>query len=283
SVDVIGSLLYADTQGAGKGTLLARTKVRYRHAGAERGEPWYGSTVITVRGPGGSKTVRDVDLLRHAAAGQIVDHRVVIGRAEAARILGPAGARAKVRLRVRGHLELRAPLGEMAAAGNGGAGASGGNGGAGGNGGSGVFGAVGSLVNTGSFPPVGANWGSPDGELTVNWTFSQPYQPYVAGLYIYDAGNGAGSVSMQPDYDGNDNPTSGVITPGNTFTIQAPLNDGFCVPGATFTASGSVPPHTSAQAGGVFITGNAVASWNSSNCGYVANFGGPAATYYPGW
>jgi len=263
--------------------------------------------VITVRGPGGSKTVRDLDLLRHATAGQIVDHRVVIGRAEAARILGPAGARAKVRLRVRGHLELRAPTGEASrrdtsvivcqtvggggglcpsaagVAGSGGNGASGGNGGAGGNGGSEGFGAAGSLVSTGSFPPVGANWGSPDGELVVNWTFSRPYQPYVAGLYIYDAGDGAGSVSMQPDYDGNDNPTSGVITPGNTFTIQAPLNDGFCVPGATFTASGSVPPHTSAQAGGVFITGNAVASWNSSNCGYVANFGGPAATYYPGW
>jgi len=31
SVDVIGSRLYVDTQGAGKGTLLARTKVRYRH------------------------------------------------------------------------------------------------------------------------------------------------------------------------------------------------------------------------------------------------------------
>ena len=112
SVQVIGARLYADTQGAGKGTLLARTKVRYRHSAAVRGQPWFGSTVITVRGPGGSKTVRDVDRLRHAAAGQIVDHRVIISRAEAARILGPDGARAKVRLRVRGHLELRLPTGE---------------------------------------------------------------------------------------------------------------------------------------------------------------------------
>ena len=313
SVEVIGARLYADTQGAGKGTLLARTKVRYRHSAAVRGQPWFGSTVITVRGPGGSKTVRDVDRLRHAAAGQIVDHRVVISRAEAARILGPAGVRAKVRLRVRGHLELRVPTGEAsrseagvpvcqsigggggvcpgAAApggpgGNGGVGgdaASGGNGGVGSNGGAGNFGAVGAMLSVPGYPPVGATWGSPDGNLMVNWTFSQPYRPYVAGLYIYAVGGNAGSVAMQPSFDGNDDPTSGVINPDNTFTMQAPLNDAYCVPGATFTASGAVPPHMSAQAGGGFTPGNAVASWSSSNCGTVATFGGAAATYFPGW
>lgn len=308
SVEVIGARLYADTQGAGKGTLLARTKVRYRHSAAVRGQPWFGSTVITVRGPGGSKTVRDVDRLRHAAAGQIVDHRVVISRAEAARILGPAGVRAKVRLRVRGHLELRVPTGEASRSeagvpvcqtigGGGGVcpgaaapGGAGGNGGAAagagvvaGNGGAGNFGAAGGMLSVPGYPPVGATWGNPDGDLMVNWTFSQPYRPYVAGLYIYDVGGNAGSVAMQPSFDGNDDPTSGVINPDNTFTMQAPLNDAYCVPGATFTATGAVPPHMSAQAGGGFTTGNAVAGWSSSNCGTVATFGGPAATYFPGW
>ena len=325
SVEVIGARLYADTRGPGAGTLLARTKVRYRHSVAVRGQPWFGSTVITVRGPGGSKTVRDVDRLRHAAAGQIVDHRVVISRAEAARILGPAGVRAKVRLRVRGHLELRVPTGQASrreagvpvcqsigggggvcpgaaapggpggnggaagagvVAGNGGAGGDGGNAGllgVAGNGGAGNFGAAGGMLTGPGYPPVGATWGNPDGDLMVNWTFSQPYQPYVAGLYIYDAGGGAGSVAMQPSYDGNDDPTSGVINPDNTFTVQSSLNDAYCVPGATFTATGAVPPHMSAQAGGGFTTGNAVASWSSGNCGTVATFGGPAATYFPGW
>lgn len=263
--DVISTRVYADTSGAGRGTMLARVKARYRFTPALSNERWVGVTTITLQGPGGSKVVRDRDRLVHPAQGQVVDHRVAIGTAEAARILGPKGHRADVRVRVRGHIEMHGAvetgLASGAAGGNGGNGGAGGalggtggnggvggNGGAGGNGGSGGSAGLLDVAPTAQFPPSQQTWGG--GNFVVFFTDSAPYRPYAAAWYAYSVAFGAQIV--EPAYDANGNPTSGYIRAGNTFQMSAPAV--FNCLATPATVSGTVPP----QANGVFANGPAV-------------------------
>lgn len=265
SFDVISTRVYSDTAGAGKGTMLARVKARYRFTPALANERWIGVTTITLKGPGGSKTVRDRDRLVHPAHGQVVDHRVVIGRAEAARILGPKGHRSDVRVSVRGHIEMHGAaekgLASGAAGGNGGNGGNagllvgaGGNGGAGavaGNGGNGGNGGAGGLFDVGptaQFPPSQQTWGG--GNFVVFFTDTAPYRPYAAAWYAYSPTFGAQMV--EPGYDANGNPTSGYIRPGNTFQMSASVV--FNCLSTPATVNGTVP----AQVNGGFADGPAV-------------------------
>jgi hypothetical protein len=275
--DVVSTRVFRDTHGAGKGTMLVRVKKRYRYAHARADERWFGVTTIFVRGPGGSKVVRDTDRLIHPAAGQVVDHRVVLSRAEARRILGPRGNRAKVRVTVRGHMEMRGAAREngalVGAGGSGGAGGNGGAGGAvgvvgiggaGGNGGNGGAGGTGllSVTSTPSYPPPAQSWGNYT--LFVYWTQTQPYRPYAGALYVpgWQSPQWA-AIVLQPRYNRAGNPMSGLLGTGGTFQMTAGYqsNARWCPPAPPATVSGAVPAPGST---GAFPNRPATVSWQWS-------------------
>jgi hypothetical protein len=270
--DVVSARVFRDTHGAGKGTMLVRVKKRYRYAQARADERWFGVTTITVRGPGGRKVVRDTDRLIHPAAGQVVDHRVVLSRAEARRILGPRGNRAKVRITVRGHMEMRGAVRETGVAGtggNGGAGGYGGDGGlgtvaiggTGGNGGAGGTGLLG-VTSTASYPPPAQSWGNY--ALFVYWTQTQPFRPYAGAFYVpgWQSPRWAALV-LQPWYDSVGNPMSGLLGSDGTFQMTAGYqsNARWCPPAPPATVSGAVPTPGST---GAFPNQPATVSWQWS-------------------
>lgn len=280
AADVLAGRVYIDTAGPGKDIVLVRSRSRYRYTGATAGEHWFGVTTVTLRGPGGTKTVRDADRLRQPAHGEVVEHRVLIGRREAARILGPDGARAKVRVRARAHLELRANAQEngLAAAPGAGNGSLGGNGGAGGNAGllgSGASGdwtpAAGNgstggvpLVTTERYPPVTQSWGG--GAFSVEWTWDPPYRPFAAALVVHlPASATVASAELQVDYDANGMPLSGFVTRGNTFTMQSSTLDAACGPGEDSTVWGRTPPRWMGESFSPTIP--ARVGWTVLNCG----------------
>ncbi len=275
--DVVSTRVFRDTHGAGKGTMLVRVKKRYRYANARADERWFGVTTITVRGPGGSKVVRDTDRLIHPASGQVVDHRVMLSRAEAERILGPRGNRAKVRVTVRGHMEMRGAARETGAivgvGGNAGSGGNGGNGGAGGvagplviggaggNGGAGGTGVL-SVSSTPSYPPPAQSWGND--ALFVFWTQTKPFRPYVGALYVPGWQDPQwAAIVLQPRYDSAGNPMSGLLGTTGAFTMtdgyQGNLN--WCPPVVPGTVSGAVPMPGST---GAFPNKPATVSWQWS-------------------
>lgn len=260
--EVVSTRLFADTAGAGKGTLLARVKARYRYSPASAGERWYGVTTVTLRGQGGAKTVRDVDRLVHPASGQMVDHRVVLGPREARRILGARGLRAKVRVIVRGHMEMRGVARESGAVSS----APGGRGSNGGAGGSGGSGGLFSVAPVAAYPPSAQSWGNYT--FWVAWTNSRPYRPYAMAFYVAGyRGPFNFSIVLQPDYDGAGNPTSGLIGPDGRFRMvsTAQANARWCPPASPGLVTGQVP---TPGPGGAFPAEAALVSWSWSGLAY---------------
>ena len=230
--DAVRTRVFYDTAGAGKGAMLVRVVGRYRHANAKPGERWFGRATATLIGPGGRKVIRDTDVLPNIASGELVEHRVVIGRGEARRILGPKLHRASLTVRTRGQLFRSGAVGNSTdpynepnfggSGGNGGdggiavdvgAGGKGGNGGAGGNAGAAVVGgnggngaggrggllgpAVASSLTVTVSDVYGAGTLPPapqswGGRLVVFFGDVAPFRPYVASMLVSTPGSPAG-------------------------------------------------------------------------------------------
>lgn len=229
SFEVFSAKLYVDSAGAAKGTMQARVRALYRFAPALPGEHWIGVTTIILRGPGGSKTVRDRDRLTHLAHGQPVDHRVAISPAEASRLLGSKPASAKVRVRVWGHLELQGhganealhvtpSWGPVP-----------------------LFGGVVTPVSVATMPLPAQVWG--EGQLEVQVTDNPPFRRFVA--YAYAQG-----VPVVPDRLTNLDPTSGFIQADNSFQVTGILPIPPC--SSAPTATGTVPPGANPTGPAVF-------------------------------
>lgn len=235
SFEVISATIYVASAGAAKGSMQARVRARYRFTPALPGEKWIGVTTMTMKGPGGSKTVRDRDRLLHLAAGQPVDHRMPISRAEAARILGPRPKAAKVRVFVRGHLEMQGQ-GANEALNVYGMGLIPG------------FGGYLPPMYTTTFPPSARVWGAATGnQFAVQVTDNAPFRPYVSYVYVMD-------TPVEPAYLPNDDPATGFIQADNTFALTGAVPNWPCS-GPT-SVTGSVPP-------GARPTGPAVVSLTS--------------------
>lgn len=235
SFDVVSAKIYVDSAGAAKGMMQARVRARYRFTAALPGEKWVGVTTMTMKGPGGSKTVRDRDRLLHLAAGQPVDHRMLVSRAEAARILGPRPKSAKVRVFVHGHLELQGQRPHEALNVYGMGPIPG-------------FGGYLPPMYTTTFPPSARVWGGEIGDqLAVQVTDNAPFRPYVSYVYVMD-------TPVEPAYLSNGDPVTGFIEADNTFALTGAVPNWPCA--VPTSVVGSVPP-------GARPTGPAFASLTS--------------------
>jgi hypothetical protein len=166
AVKVDHARVYYDGAGPGKGELLVRVFTDYGRRGLTG--KWWGLTEVTIRGPGGSVMLRDIDRLNHPELGERIDHRMLLHPAAARRIMGRAGARAHLSIVAAAYmLPRRGPAGATRAlccAVDMGAG----------------------LNVVSSFPPEQRTFGN--GALTVVSTEFAPFQSYASRLVVVQGG-----------------------------------------------------------------------------------------------
>lgn len=250
--EVRGAMVYTDTAGADRGSLHVRVLARHGTADDGPATATHGHVVVTLVGPGGRLVLRDREPIRGARRGHPSDHRMVVPPTDAARVLGPLGRRARVKVVV-----------------------------------SAVAGSASGPGRTGhafkgwhapwhppapapAGPPLPSIWRGPGASMSVSWTSWPPFRAYVDTI-LTGTGRPMPGSTWNPMWSTPPTPDEGLVAADGTFRLVTPT---FPCNGVIVT-TGRIP----APQGASIPPGGAEASWSWDRFGPSCTSGADAASF----